>query len=90
MKHLLILLGTIQKETDTNIRNKKERHELVFRIQSNIYNRAFLRNLTAKTFIIVIRPGSKYPSDEQIILFSFSIKATLKSTILDIRMCSTE
>ena len=47
--------------------------------------------LTAKTFIVDIRPSSKYPSDERNKLFSFSIKATLKqATILGICMCSTE
>ena len=58
---------------------EKERHELVFRIQSNIYDGALLQRLTAKSFIVDIRPGSKYPSDERNKLFSFSIKATLKS-----------
>ena len=72
------------------MRLKKERHELVFRIQSNIYDRAFLRKLTAKSFIVDIRPGSKYPSDERNKFFNFSIKATLKATTLVIRMCSTE
>ena len=37
-----------------------------------------------------IRPGSEYHSDERNKLFSFSKKATLKATILGIRMCSTE
>ena len=69
---------------------KIERHELVFRIQSNIYDGAFLRKLTAKSFIVDIRPGSKYPSYERNILFSFSIKATLKVTTSGIRVCSTE
>ena len=73
------------------MRFKKERHELVFRIQSNIYDRAFLRKqLTARNFIVDIQPGSKYPSDERNKLFSFQIKATLKATTLGIRMCSTE
>ena len=36
--------------------------------------------LTAKTFIVDIRPGSKYTSDERNKLFSFQIKATLKAT----------
>ena len=58
---------------------KKERDEIVFRIQLNICDRAFLRKyLTAKSFIVDIRPGSKYPSDEPNKLFSFQIKATLK------------
>ena len=45
MMLLMTLLDTIQKETDTNLRNKvkKERHELIFRIPSNIYNGAFLQ-----------------------------------------------
>ena len=73
------------------MRFKKERYELVFQIQSNIYDRAFLRKqLTAKSFIVDIRPGSKYPSDERNKLFSFQIKATLKVTALGTRMCSTE
>ena len=68
---------------------KNERHELVFRIHSSIYNEAFLRKwLTAKIFIADIRLGSKYPSDERNKLFSFQIKATLKATTLGIRMCS--
>ena len=62
----------------------------MFRIQSNIYDGAFLRKLTARSFILDIRTGSKYPSDEQNKLFSFSIKATLKATTLGIRMCSAE
>ena len=37
-----------------------------------------------------IRPGSEYHSDERNKFFSFSRKATLKATILGIRMCSTE
>ena len=70
---------------------KKERYELVFWIQSNICDRAFRRKqLTAKSFIIDIRPGSKYPSDERNKLFSFQIKATLKATTLGIRMYSAE
>ena len=40
--------------------------------------------LTAKTFIVDIRPGSKYTSDERNKLFSFQIKATT----LGICMCS--
>ena len=91
MMLLMTLLDTIQKETDTNLRNKvkKERHELIFRIQLNIYNGAFLqKKLIAKSFIVDIRPGSKYPSDERNKLFSFQIKATLKTTILCICMWS--
>ena len=37
-----------------------------------------------------IRPGSEYHSDERKKRFSFSKKATLKATILVIRMFSTE
>ena len=37
-----------------------------------------------------IRSGSEYHSDKRNKLFSFSKKATLKATILGIRMCSTE
>ena len=37
-----------------------------------------------------IQPGSEYHSDERNKLFSFSKKATLKATILGIRLCSTE
>ena len=69
------------------MRFKKERHELVFRVQLNIYDRAFLM---AKSFIVDVRPGLKYPSNERNKLFSFQIKATLKAKILGIRMCSTE
>ena len=43
-----------------------------------------------KSFILDIRPSFKYPSDERNKLFSFQIKATLKATVLGIRMCSTE
>ena len=90
----LLFYWTLFKKRQTQIsgmmRLKKERHELVFRIQSNIYDRAFLRKLTAKSFIVDIRPGSKYPSDERNKFFNFSIKATLKATTLVIRMCSTE
>ena len=65
------------------MRFKKERQEFVFRIQSNIYHRPFLRKqLRATSFIVDILPGFKYPSDEQ--------KPTLKTTTLGIRMCSTE
>ena len=70
---------------------KKERHELVFRIQWNICDGAFLQNqLTTKNFIVDIPPGSKHPSDEQNKLFSFQIKATFKDTTLGIRMRSTK
>ena len=73
------------------MRFKKERQEFVFRIQSNIYHRPFLRKqLTAKSFIVDILPGFKYPSDEQNNHFSFQVKPTLKTTTLGIRMCSTE
>ena len=73
------------------MRFKKEWHELVFRIQSNIYDRAFLRKWwTTKSFIVDIRPGSKYLSDEGNKRFSFQIKATLIATTLGIRMCSAE
>ena len=45
---------------------KKERHELTFRIQLNIYDGAYLQNqLKAKSFIVVSRQDSKYPSDER-------------------------
>ena len=44
----------------------------------------------AKNFIVDIRSGFKYASDEGNKLFSFQIKATLKATTLGIRMCSTE
>ena len=57
------------------MRLKKERHKLVFKYIS---------------FIVDIRSGSEYPSDERNKLFSFSKKVTLKATILGIRMCSTE
>ena len=59
---------------------EKERHEFVFRIQSNIYDEAFLQKLTAKHFIVDIRPDSKYSSDERNKLFSFSTEATLNAT----------
>ena len=48
------------------------------------------QKLTAKSFIVDIRPGSEYPSDERNKLFSYSIKATLNTTTLGIRMYSTE
>ena len=62
---------TIFKERQTQIQEvkkgislKKEQHEFVFRIQSNIYDGAFLRKLlTTKCFIVDIRPGSKHPSN---------------------------
>ena len=45
MTHLMILLSTIQKETDTNIKNKIENNNNVnigvFRIQWNIFDGAF-------------------------------------------------
>ena len=73
------------------MRFTKERHELIFRIQPNIYDRDILRNqLTAKSFIVDIRLGCKYTCDERNKLFSFQIKATLKATTLSIRMCTTE
>ena len=59
---------------------EKERHEFVFRIQSNIYDEAFLQKLTAKHFIVDILPDSKYSSDERNKLFSFSTEATLNAT----------
>ena len=73
------------------MRFKKERQELVFRIQSNIYYIPFLQNqLTTKSFIVDTLSGFKYPSDERNNHFSFQIKSTLKATTLGIRMCSTE
>ena len=42
------------------------------------------------SYIADIRPGSEYPSDERNKHLRFSRKATLKATILGIRMCSTE
>ena len=66
---------------------KKERLELIFRIQSNIKEGAFLRKMF---FIEDGRPGSKYHSDKRNKLFSFQIKATLKATTLGIRMCFTK
>ena len=73
------------------MRFKKERQDLVFRIQSNIYYIPFLqKQLTTKSFIVDTLSGFKYPSDERNNHFSFQIKATLKATTLGIRMCSTE
>ena len=73
------------------MRFKKEQHELIFRIQLYIYDGAFLRKqLTAKSFIVDIRPSSKYPSDERNKCFSFQIKTTLNATTLGICMCSTQ
>ena len=46
--------------------------------------------LGVSSFIVDIRPGPEYSSDERNKLFSFSKKVTLKATILGIRMCSTE
>ena len=66
---------------------EKERHELAFRIHKTSKTE---QKLTAKSFIVDIRPGSKYPSDERNKLFSYSIKATLNTTTLGIRMYSTE
>ena len=47
MTHLTILFGTIQKETNTNIKNKMEKNndmnEGVFRNQWNICDGTFLR-----------------------------------------------
>ena len=48
------------------------------------------KKLTAKSFIVDILPGFKYPSDERNNHFSFQIKTTLKATTLAIRMCCTE
>ena len=69
-----------------------ERQELMyFEIQSSIYHRPFLgKQLTAKSFIVDILPGFKYPSDERNNHFSFQIKTTLKATTLAIRMCCKE
>ena len=40
------------------MRLNKERHELIFRIQSNIYDGAFLqKQFTSKSLIVDIRPG---------------------------------
>ena len=47
-------------------------------------------HLVLFSYIVDIRSGSEYPFDEQNKHFSFSRKATLKATILGIRMCSTE
>ena len=41
------------------------------------------------SFIVDIRPGPEYPSDERNKIFSFLKKVTLKATILGIRMCPT-
>ena len=72
------------------MRFKKERHELILRIQLYIYDRTFLQKLvTAKSFLVDIRPSYKYPSDERNKRFSFQIKTTLKATTLGIRLCST-
>ena len=58
-----------QTQISEMLRLKKEQHELfimtwLFIIRSNIYTRAFLRTLTAKSFIVDIQPGFKYPSTE--------------------------
>ena len=64
------------------MRLKKERDEVLFRIQANIYDGAFLRKqLTAKSFIVDIWSGSKQPSHERNKLFSFQIKA---ATVLQV------
>ena len=55
------------------MRLKKERDEVLFRIQANIYDGAFLRK---KSFIVDIWSRSKYPSHERNKLFSFQTKAT--------------
>ena len=80
MTHLLILLDTIQNETDKyqDDETEKQWHQLVFRIQLKIYDGAFLRKLTAKSFIVDIRPGSKYHTGKWNKLFSFSIKLLQK------------
>ena len=75
---------TLIKKRQTQIsgmRLKKDWHELVFRIQSSIYDGTFSRKwLSAKNFIVDIRPGSKYPSGKRNKLFSFKVKTTLKDT----------
>ena len=40
--------------------------------------------LTAKSFIVDIRPGSKYPCNARNKVFRFQIKATLRATTLGI------
>ena len=63
MTHLLILLDIIQKETDRYKEwgwKKNDMKRGVFRIHWNIYDGAFSwKQLTAKTFIVDIRPDSK-------------------------------
>ena len=56
------------------------------RLKKNVIN----LYLDIFSFIVDIRPGPEYSSDERNKLFSFSKKVTLKATILGIRMCSTE
>ena len=43
----------------------------------------------AKSFIVDIRPSSKYTSDERNKCFSFQKRTTIKAITLGIRMCST-
>ena len=56
------------------------------RLKKNVIN----LYLDIFSFIVDVRPGPEYSSDERNKLFSFSKKVTLKGTILCIRMCSTE
>ena len=80
MIHLIILLDTIQKDrrkfrewgskktTWTGISNPFEYLRQSF----------FAKKFTAKSFIVDIGPGSKYPSDERNKLFSLKKKTNLK------------
>ena len=50
-------------------------------LESSIYDGTFSRKwLSAKSFIVDIRPGSKYPSDKRNKLFRFKVKTALKAT----------
>ena len=81
MTHLIILLDTIQKDRHKfkEWGSKKNGMNLYFQTSRISTTDIFMqKSLTAKSFIVDIRPGSKYPSDERNKLFSFQIKATLK------------
>ena len=56
------------------------------RLKKNVIN----LYLDIFSFIVDVRPGPEYSSDERNKLFSFSKKVTLKATILGIRMCSAQ
>ena len=67
MTHLMILLDIIQKD-DTNLRNEIQKRMVWTYMQNPVEHLrwSFYEKIVKVTnFIVDIRPGSKYPADEQ-------------------------